>query len=217
MKQKANNNHYYLLSFVIILVLIIIVEYLVLNSYYATKITTLQTTLNNSKANYNNVENQLLHPYTIQIYSNKHITLESLFYPYYLNQGYNYNTSYVSYFIPTQTYLFYDFHNGTYIPLPLINSNFSSYNFNITENETGYLILNYTSNSSGGISLSRSDCLANLFTTHQISISDISDGESNGSLIIPTNKGENCFYLSNPSNNKIGITFSATFVSYPHS
>ncbi|MCL5442552.1 MAG: hypothetical protein M1603_02620 [Candidatus Marsarchaeota archaeon] len=214
MKQKVNNQHY-LLSFAIILVLIIIVAYLALNSYYATKITALQTALNNSKANYNNAENQLLHPYTMQIYSNKHIMLESLFYPYYLNQGYN--TSYLDYFTPTLTYLFYNFYNGTYIPLPLINSSFSTYNFNITENETGYLILNYTSNSSGGISLSRSDCLANLFTTHQISISDISDSESNGSLIIPTSKGENCLYLSNPSNNKIGITLSATFVSYPHS
>ena len=214
MKQKVNNQ-YYLLSFVIILVLIIIVAYLALNSYYATKITALQTALNNSKANYNNAENQLLHPYTIQIYSNKHIMLDSLFYPYYLNQGYN--TSYLGYFTPTLTYLYYSFYNGTYTPLPLINSSFSSYNFNITENETGYLILNYTSNSSSGISLSGSDCLANLFTIHQISISDISDSESNGSLIIPTNKGENCFYLSNPGNNKIGITFSATFVSYPHS
>ena len=216
MKQKNTAfKGYLLLSLAVIMVLAVIIVYFALNSYYNIKITTLQTTLNKSNSNYNHVENLLLHPYTAQVYSNKNIILHSLLYPSYISGGFN--TSYVSYFIPTETYIYYNFSNGTYIPLPLVNSSYSSYNFNITENAKGYLVLNYTSNSSSGISLSSSDCLANFFTLHTLSEYSVGDANNNGSITIPTQHGQTCFYISNPSNSTIHVTFSATFVSYPSS
>ena len=168
--------------------------------------------LNLSKI-YNATEYNLTHPYTSQIYSNKQVFLYSLLFPYYSSM--QYNVSDVGFFTPTMTYLYYDPYYGTYSPLPLINSSYSSYGFNITENESGYLIFNYTSNSTNGIDLIRTDCLFNLFTMHQVTIDTVGSSNSNGTIIIPVSKGKNCFVVSNPSNNEITLTFSAKFVAYP--
>ena len=165
--------------------------------------------LNNS---YNQLQNQVRNPPTTKIYSNKQITLNTLFYPDYI--GYGYNTTYLGYFYPTFTYLYYDVYSGSYMPLSLINSSYADFNFNITELSNGYLTLNYTTSSNVGIDLSNSDCLANLFTEHTLALDAVSDGNSQGSIVIPIHQGKNCLYIENSGNQPITVTFSATYVQY---
>jgi hypothetical protein len=206
----------------IIVVLAVIVVYFSINSYYTQTIIHLQDELNGANksygdllASYNALKNQIYNPPSQLVYSNMSITLNSLLYPYYTTPSYaGYNVSYLSYFLPTLTYVYYNKYANTYLPLNNVNSSYSEFEFNVTEQTSGYLTINYTSDSPSGISVLNSDCLANLFTQHTITYYAASDGNVNGSISIPIREGKNCLYLSNPSNETIEMRFSATYVPY---
>ncbi|MEM3772029.1 MAG: hypothetical protein QXW80_06940 [Candidatus Micrarchaeia archaeon] len=199
-----------ILYMVVILILAVIIVYLLVSSFYNGQISALQTSLNNAQVNYSKAENQLTHPYTQVLFSNKTVLLQSLTYP----QQYTYNSSYIEYFYPTHSYIYYDNNSGVYYPLFWINASYSEFNFNVTEPGDGYIIVNYTT-SGGGLSLASSDCLANLFALGTVSLASEVNIHQHGSLTVQVPKGKTCLTLENPSNHEISVTFSATFIQYP--
>lgn len=238
MKQQTNSKSSFLYS-AIVAVLVIVIMYLLLSSYYNQKISNLEynntllnktyasnqasySTLQNTysslqnsykalQTNYTTLQNTPPKPYTKSILANKNIFLHTLTYPDYV-QGFN--ATWLEFFEPTLTYVYYNPYDAVYNPLPNINSSSDSYGFNVTAATPGYLIINYTSDSSSGIGATASDCLANLYSEHTVALNEFSDSNSNGNFTIPIIQGKNCVYLSNPTNRSISVTFSATFVQY---
>lgn len=208
MKQRQRNTP--TLYLVVILVLAVIIVYLLVSSFYNGQISALQTSLSNAQANYSKVENQLTRLYTQILFTNKTISLQSLTYP----QQYSYNSSYVQYFWPSYSYVYYDRYYGSYSSLSWVNASPSQYNFNVTEPGDGYLIVNY-STSKGGLTLASTDCLANFISGGTLSLASESNNYQRGSLMVQIPKGKTCLTLENPSNQQISVTFSATFVQYP--
>lgn len=163
---------------------------------------------------------QLPQNVSVHVITNRTVITYSILYPNYINSGYNAN--YIGYFSPTGVDLYYDYWNGSYIPLPLINLTKHGYDFNLTANRTGYMILNYTSNSSMGLYAGNSDCYLNLNAFYKGTLlEDTYDNSAqNGTLVLPVHKGKNCFtLLSSSTQLKTSITFNATFIyfGYPSS
>ena len=223
---KAKNTQ--LAYYIIVLVLAVAVVYLFVSSTYSGQILTLQnefnsatqklsglqTALNSTQAKYTAERNLIMHLHTYKIYANKTIVLQSLLYPYYLSG--HYNVSYVNYFYPTYSYIYFDLANFSYHPLPYINSSYSVFDFNVTVPSSGYITLSYVSNASNnGVGLGDGDCLANLLTSHTLAVYANESSQSSGSLMLPLHTGKNCLYISNPNQNAIRVTFSANFTEYP--
>lgn len=152
---------------------------------------------------------------SVRLITDKSVTVYSILYPAYTLSGYN--ASYVSYFSPTATDIYYDVNNNSYFPLPNINATQHGYDFNFTANRIGYLTLNYTSTSNIGVYAADTDCYLNLNVYYQGTASQdtFSNTEQNGKLILPVHIGKNCFVIiSNSNAYSTVITFNATFTYY---
>ena len=231
-KQKARKTEEISLTLSIIIIMVVgLAVYFGTLALYASQIDSLKANLNQVQANYVNVSSN----YTILsgkyrtllnstyqklvtsrnvsiipqvIYSNAKIILQSLLYPGYLNQPYN--VSNLGYFKPSNSYIYYRAYTyPPYGPLQYINSSYSRFPFNVTTQNSGYLSLNYTSNSKNGLQIISYNCAA----TPQYSYT-AGNTAGNGSIIIPINRGKNCLYIQNPSNSSIGLTFTATLLQF---
>ncbi len=184
-------------------------EYVNLNYNYSILSAKYGTLLNSTYQKLLTSKNVTLTPQTI--FSGKKITLQSLLYPGYTGQSYNVNS--LQYFQPSNTYVYYrPYTYPPYTPLQYINSSYSRFYFNVTSQNSGYIMINYTSNSPNGLMIVNYQCEQNV--SQQSSIYYSSDALSNGSISIPVNMGKSCMYLQNPSNFSIGLRFTAMLVEY---
>lgn len=176
------------------------------------KYAVLQVDFNGTYAAYVNLRGQLNNPSPRVLYQGKSIVLQTLLYPSFVNEGYN--VSYLAFFEPTGAWIYYNsFKYPNYSPLEYINASHSYYNFNFTAPESGYITVNYTSNSQAGLEVASNGCSSGLSRLYSFDYA-ARDLNSSGSITIPVNGGPNCVYIENPGNSGIGVRFSATFYGY---
>ncbi len=178
-----------------------------------TQYTVLQVSFNNTYTAYITLRGALAISGPMVIYQSKSLVLQSILYPSFVDKGYN--VSYLAFFEPTQTYIYYNsFKYPPYSPLEYINASYSYYNFNLTEPESGYLVINYTSNSPNGLQVLSNNCSSQSSSPYAVSEYSVANPNADGSIQLPINKGTNCVYIENPSNGAIGVKFSATLYGY---
>ena len=225
------------ISVVLIIAAVLVVAFVVYFStlaIYASQIDTLKANLGSITSNYINLNNsysilsakygtllnstyqKLLTSKNITqppqtIFSGKKLTLKSLLYPGYINQPYSVNS--LQYFQPSNTYVYYrPYTYPPYAPLQYINASYSRFYFNVTSQNPGYVLINYTSNSPNGLMAVNYQCQQ--AQAQQVASYYSSNPLPNGSISIPVSTGKSCLYLQNPSNFSIGVRLTATLVEY---
>ncbi len=181
------------------------------NRALGNKYAVLQVSFNNTYTEYITLKGELANPSPKVLYQSKSIVLQSLLYPSFVNEGYN--VSYLSFFEPTQEYIYYNsFKYPNYSPIT-VNASYSYFSFNLTEPESGYLTINYTSNSPSGLRAMATNCAPGASSLYSSQYS-VDNANLNGSVQLPINKGANCVYIENPSQGGIAVRFTATFYGY---